>query len=225
MESKKIHLQDASEYAYLSIKEMISRDQLVPNQKITYEQLAKKLELSKTPIVSALNRLKQEEFVISIPNRGFFIKEVSIDELNELFVVRRALEILSIEESPQNGTPDMLREVEKAMMAHRKYDFSTPTRNRLALDAAFHLKIAEMTQNKSLIRLLRHVFEHIYLRHRTEGIFPERFKFAVKEHQNIFESIKKKDLAQAIENVKLHIEAQRVSTIKAIQLGSLSYNF
>ncbi len=225
MKSKKIPLPDASECAYLSIKEMIFRDQLVPNQKITYDQLTKKLKLSKTPIINALNRLKQEEFVVSIPNRGFFIKEASIDELKELFVVRRGLEVLNIEESIPYERPDMLREVERAMIAHQQYDPRTPTRNRLALDAAFHLKIAETTQNKSLVRLLRHVFEHIYLRHRTEGIFPERFKLAVEEHRNIFESIKRKDLSQAIENVKLHIEAQRDSTVKAIQLGSLSYVF
>jgi len=54
---------------------MIARYELVPGQKITYDQLAERINLSKTPIINALNRLEQEEFVFFNPeSRVFFIK-------------------------------------------------------------------------------------------------------------------------------------------------------
>ncbi|MBI5966271.1 MAG: GntR family transcriptional regulator, partial [Deltaproteobacteria bacterium] len=91
MKSKGIPPKNASERAYKAIKAMISQYQLMPSQKITYIQLSEKLKMSKTPIINALHRLEQEEFVLSLPNRGFFVKEIDIEEVAELFKVREAL--------------------------------------------------------------------------------------------------------------------------------------
>jgi DNA-binding GntR family transcriptional regulator len=75
----------ATERAFKSIKEMIFNYQLIPGQNFDYIQLAERLNMSKTPIINGLHRLEQEEFVVSVPNRGFFVKEMDIKEVNELF--------------------------------------------------------------------------------------------------------------------------------------------
>ncbi len=75
-------------------------------------------------------------------------------------------------------------------MAHRNYQDDIFTRKRYALDAAFHLKIAEMSKNKYLLKLLRQILEHIYFRHRTEGIPSKRLIESPKEHQEILQAIK-----------------------------------
>lgn len=225
MESKAFPPENASNRAYRAIKEMISQYQLVPGQKITYDQLAKKIRVSKTPIINALNRLEQEEFVFSIPNRGFFVKEIDIEEVAELFKVREALEMAVMEASIRNQDPKMMKEVEKAMIAHREYHYDIVTRKRLALDASFHLKIAEMGRNKNLMRLLRHVFEHIYLRHRSEGIPPQRLVTAAEEHQGIFNAIKEKNIPKAKKFMLQHVRAGQISTIKGIQKAVGSFEF
>lgn len=225
MESKTFPPESASNRAYRAIKEMISQYRLVPGQKITYDQLVKKLKVSKTPIINALNRLEQEEFVFSIPNRGFFIKEIDIEEVAELFKIREGLEMLVMEACIRNQDPKMMKEIEKAMVAHREYHYDIVTRKRLALDASFHLKIAEMGQNKNLTRLLRHVFEHIYLRHRSEGIHPKRLITAAEEHQKIFEAIKEKNIPKAKKLMLQHVRAGQISTIRGIQKAVGSFEF
>jgi DNA-binding GntR family transcriptional regulator len=104
--------QNATNRVYKAIKEMISKYELVPGQKITYDQLAEKFKLSKTPIINALHRLEQEEFVISLPNRGFFIKEIHPEEFENLYRIREALEMLSIDECIKHGSPKMLKRIE-----------------------------------------------------------------------------------------------------------------
>jgi len=211
--------------AYKAIKEMIFTYQLVPGQKVTYQQLAEKLKMSKTPIINALNQLAKEEFVLSLPNRGYFISELSIEEVAEMFKIREALEMLVVEESIRNQDPQMLKEIEKAMMAHRQYKFDIMTRRRLALDATFHLKIAKMSGNKNLVRLLKHVFEHIYLRHRSEGISPKRLVEAPREHQKIIEAIKQKNMKRAKGLVRKHVMTGKISTIRGIQRAGEGVNF
>lgn len=212
-------LPSASETAYTAIKKMISTYQLVPGQKMDYAFLAQKLKMSKTPIVNALNRLEQEEFVVSLPNRGFFIKEAEIKEVTELFRVREGLEMIVVEDGIINSTPHMLREIETAMITHAKYDYQTSSRHRQILDASFHLKIAEMTENRNLCRLLKYVFEHIYLRHRVEGLPPQRFAQTAKEHQNILAAIKKKNVKRAKKLMTDHIRAGKIAVMWSLERG------
>jgi DNA-binding GntR family transcriptional regulator len=225
MASELVSLQNATNRAYRAIKEMIARYELVPGQKITYDQLVEKIKLSKTPIINALNRLEQEEFVFSIPNRGFFIKAIDIEEVAELFEVREALEMMVIVNSLKNQNCRMMKAIEKAMVAHREYLYDIVTRKRQALDATFHLKIAEMGGNKSLTRILKHVFEHIYLRHRSEGIHPQRLKTSAEEHQKIFEAIQEENLPQAKRLMMEHVRAGKTSTIKGIQKAAGNFEF
>ena len=223
MKSRHHQNTNTSALAYDGIKEMISQYQLIPGQKVTYESLSKKLNLSNTPIINALHRLEQEEFVTSVPNRGFSIREISIEEVKEAFRVREVLEMLAIEEAIKNQTPDDLRELEKARLAHRQID--NLTRKRLAMDAAFHLRIAQIGGNHFLARLLKHLFEHIYLRHRTEGIGHHRIAESAKEHRNIFMALKEKNTAKAKRHLKSHIRESRKATLHGIQEAGISYRF
>jgi DNA-binding GntR family transcriptional regulator len=225
MKSENFSFKNATDRAYRTIKEMISQYQLVPGQKITYDQLVEKIKMSKTPIINALNRLEQEEFVSSIHNRGFFIKSIDINEVDELFEVREALESKTIAASIKNQTPEMINEIEKAMINHREYHSDIVTRKRQALDAIFHLRIAEMSGNKNLTRILKHVLEHIYLRHRHEGIPPQRQFVTAKEHQAIFDAIRNKNVSKAQKLMLKHVQGGKISTIRAIQKEAESFEF
>jgi len=225
MQIKTSPLENATNCAYQAIKKMIMQYQLVPGQKITYDQLSEKIKLSTTPIINALNRLKQEDFVSFIPNRGFFIKSIDVEEIAELFEVRQALESKTVVDSIKNLKPEMMKSIEEAMVAHREYYYDIVTRKRQALDASFHLKIAEMSGNKSMTIILKHVFELIYLRHRSEGISPERQIESAEEHQAIFDAIREKDVSTAQEMMVRHVQAGKYSTIKAIRKQAESFEF
>ncbi len=216
---------NANEQAYRSIKEMIAQYQLIPGHKMTYSQLAERLNMSKTPITNALNRLEQEEFVIALPNKGFFVKEIDVDEVKELFEVRKALQVLSVEHSIRNYRQDLMDKIKIAMMQHREYCLEGLTRKRQAADATFHLAIAEMGGNKYLGKVLKQVFERIYLRHRVEGISPERLVAAVKEHEEIFNTIKEKNLSKARACVRRHEEHGRIATTNGIISTKENYYF
>jgi DNA-binding GntR family transcriptional regulator len=72
---------------------MIFRQELSPGQRLIYRDLSLKLNISQTPVVTALNRLEQEGFLICESFRGFYIKPIDIQEAWDLFGVREALEV------------------------------------------------------------------------------------------------------------------------------------
>jgi DNA-binding GntR family transcriptional regulator len=210
-----------STLAYNSIKEMIFQYQLIPGQKITYDFLARKLKVSNTPIINALHRLEQEDIVVSIPNRGFVIRDVNIEEVEEYFRIRAALEMLAIEDAIKNHKPKQLRELNSARRIHQ--EFKVFSRNRLVKDAAFHLKIAEIGGNRLLARLLKHLFEFIYLRLRTESLPFHRIAETIEEHQEIYTAIENKNLIRARAYIKRHIAQDRKATIEGIHEANTAY--
>jgi DNA-binding GntR family transcriptional regulator len=195
---------------------------LVPGQKITFDFLAKKLKLSNTPIINALYRLEQEGIVLSIPNRGFSIREARIEEVEDYFRVRAALEMLAIEEAIRNLTPEKLKRINSAKRVHQKYKVFS--RNRVVKDADFHLSIAEIAGNTFLVSLLRHVFEFIYLRLRAEALPFHRIAESINEHEEIIAAIESKNFLRARACIKKHIARDRKATIAGFHETNTSYS-
>ena len=73
------------------------------------------------------------------------------------------------------------------------------------MDIAFHSRMVELADNKPLIKMLRGVFEHIYLAYRFEEIPLSRKVPAEEEHREIIEVIKERDLTKAKNLVSQHI--------------------
>ncbi|MFX4891490.1 hypothetical protein ABTB75_19265, partial [Acinetobacter baumannii] len=67
----------------------------------------------------ALNRLTTEEFVVGMEQRGFYVKEVSKEELQELTKTRCWVEGLALRESMQNATQGW---EEALLVAHHRLD-------------------------------------------------------------------------------------------------------
>lgn len=68
-------------------------------QSVNLAALARQLNVSVTPIREALTQLQQSQVIEAIPNRGFFIKELSHVEAKNLYEIVAQLEVLALEES------------------------------------------------------------------------------------------------------------------------------
>lgn len=109
------------------------------------------------------------------------------------------------------------------MIIHSQTDYNSPTttRYRWGLDVSFHLKIAEMAGNINLSRILKHVCELIYLRHRIEGFSLRRLGETASEHMEIFRAIQTGSMSDAKVKMSKHLKAGMDSTISGIQAGKI----
>lgn len=72
---------------------------LQEGQTINLAALARRLDVSVTPIREALTQLQQSRIITAIPNRGFIISELSLKEARDLYELVADLEVLAIENS------------------------------------------------------------------------------------------------------------------------------
>jgi DNA-binding GntR family transcriptional regulator len=204
------------EKAYWQIKNMIFQQKIGPGQKLIYRDLSEKLDMSKTPIMYALSRLEHEGFVELLPNLGYFVKEMDLQEFNDLFEVREALEVHAVGLAIDNQTTEDLETLSRKILQHLEYMPPFYDRKKLVLDAEVHLQIAVMSRNKVLLKQLRQIFEHIYLRYRVERMHPVRLTISSEEHKELDEMIRNREREGAERMIRLHIRTAKEMMISGM---------
>ena len=196
----------ATEQAYLQIKNMIYYNEVVPGQKLIYQDLAKRLNISVTPVIQALNRLvEHSNLVRHESNRGYFVGEITETEARELYEAREALEIYMIPLIIKNINPKALNSIREAF--REPISPALPQYRRLILlkDTQFHLRMAEYAHNSVLLRMLTGIFEQIYLKYPPEYLTDTRVKSHAKEHRAVLDAIRRGDIDKATSFIKEHI--------------------
>lgn len=197
------------EEAFRKIKQLIYNRQLVPGQRLVYDDLAKMLNMSRTPIINALNRLEQQGMVVSESYRGFYVKPMDLEEVWDAFGLREAIESYAVEIAISKADENDFKKIEEKIIEHKNYKPPYYDRKKLFLDASFHLQIAETTGNRVLKKQLRWNFEHVYLRAKLNDYNPERMKDAQLEHHALLKQMRNRDVLGSIATIRNHIQTAR----------------
>jgi DNA-binding GntR family transcriptional regulator len=125
---------------------------LLPGERIVEAQLARQLGISRAPIREAARLLEREGLIVSHPGRGFIVRKITIQELQEIYDVRACIECFAVRravEARDEGLVDELgRIAHRLMRANRTGAFS----QQVAEDYNFHRSIVAAARNKRLLR-------------------------------------------------------------------------
>jgi len=67
-------------WVYSKIKEMMLHYQIIPGQRLVFIELAQRLGVSRTPVNNALSILANEGFLDFVPDQGYRVHEITLDE-------------------------------------------------------------------------------------------------------------------------------------------------
>ena len=207
---------------YNQLKSMMYNQELVPGQKLILQDIARRLKTSTTPILQALNRLENAKLVRYVPNKGFFVAEITENEARELYQAREALEIYLIPTLLENMTEENISAIRESFRDHQ--DSNSPDYRRLLMykDASFHLTIAKASANQVIVDLLEMVMERIYLKYRSEYLGDERIQKVLKQHRGILDALRHRDEEKAIQRTKEHIQTGLEHMISSLNNTRLS---
>ena len=198
--------ENLSARVYNQIKNLILCNEVMPGQKLHHQQLSERLGVSRTPVREALTRLVQEGYVAFLPNRGFTCKEIRMQEAEELYELREALEAFAVEKAIANLTDEAVDKLRTKIKSYGEDLHKRFTRDRLVYDQDVHLEIARLTGNDTLKNSLSHVFERIVLKRRTDGLYDAaRGVSAHEEHLTLLAAMEQRDVAAATRIIRNHI--------------------
>ena len=86
---------DLVEQVYERLVDAISQGQLSPGQRITQEELAEQLNVSRQPVLQALRMLKHDGLVLDAPGRGVLVAPLTSALTAQVYELRGALDALA----------------------------------------------------------------------------------------------------------------------------------
>ncbi|MFQ5684654.1 MAG: GntR family transcriptional regulator [Candidatus Binatia bacterium] len=219
-------VENLSARVYHEIKSLILRNEIMPGEKLHHQELSDRLGVSRTPVREALTRLVQEEYVNLLPNRGFICKEIGMQEAEELYDLREALEAFAVEIAIAKLNDNALEELRQKIELYGRDIQKRFTRERLIYDQSIHLGIAEIGGNDTLKRTLRQVFERIILKRKTDGLYHHlRGVTAHKEHLKLLATMRQRNVSEAVSIIRAHIQAGKRNVLSDLKHKNEIRNF
>jgi len=195
---------------YEKLKSQIINFTLKPGQKLQDRQLGLQFGVSRTPVREALNRLVQEGFVRQISGGGYFVKEITIKGIENLYEVREALEVLAAQQAIQKINNRQIKKLSDILKSHKKLIQKGESQGRLLEDADFHKTIAISSGNQYLYEIINNIFDKISTFRAIDILTLQRAKIAYQQHKEIFDLLKEKDTQGLKRKLGKHIsEAKR----------------
>lgn len=189
--------------AYDRFRDALRRGTLSPGQRVLETEIAEAFGMSRTPVREAIRRLQAEGLVAQLPGRGLCVAQYDHAEVDELYVMREALEGTAARLAAANaGRPDiglLQRMVEE--------EAGLPAEALAEHNRRFHRALHQAAHNRYLLRSLSALSDALLLLGPTTLDRPGRAAKARKEHAKIVAAIAARDEAGAEAAARAHIAA------------------
>ena len=172
---------------------------LKPKEKIFEEDLAKRFNISRSPIREAFRILESEGLIIIVPRRGAYVSDIDEEDIERINDIRIVLEGLCVRLACRNITGEGLEQLStiaaKMTAAGEKNNYQ----EYFKLNKKFHTTIYEFTQNNYLNKMLSTLSElsHRYRFYVSYFTLKSQIRQLDKWHSELIEMLRKKDEKQA----------------------------
>ncbi|MFA0888420.1 MAG: GntR family transcriptional regulator [Synergistales bacterium] len=173
--------------AYKWIKDAIDGGVLKTGEPLSENRLSQEIEISRTPIREALRVLAQEGYVRIVPAKGAFVSEVSLEDLKEIYDIRKLLEPFAAVSAVHRVPEAEIRALENEwhdIQGRVAKGESVPWSDLAAIDQRFHFTLIRHSTNKRIQQIL----------------------FSYHAQIERFQSLSAKSLANVEDTVRQHIE-------------------
>ncbi|WP_158784605.1 GntR family transcriptional regulator [Pantoea sp. BAV 3049] len=201
--------------AYERIKEMILNMEIAPGSSLTEMGLIEQLAMSRTPVREALYRLQQESFVELAPRKGWFVAEIKLRDIQELFLIREALEGIATRNATHRLSEEQLQQ-----MQHYLASIET---SLLADEAAvsdpgdsLHEMIFTCIDNHYINTIMTNYIDRLRQFHIIASRLPGRKLQSYYEHREVLLALMARDENRAEEAMRQHIRSSMNSILDCI---------
>lgn len=213
---KEIETSDLTVKAYTAIRQMLFYNEIQPGQKIKYKDLANRIGVSMTPVIQALKWLEFRNIVRHENNKGYYINEVSLKEITEIYNARLLIEVALVPDTIKNLNADGIKKLQKAMEKYKTAVAEDNYYKRIMTDMGFHMCLASLADSKIQLQILQELFDVLLLRYSRNLYFSSVMDTSLKEHSDILECLEKADEEGVSNALIYHITIVKDHIIKGM---------
>lgn len=188
------------------IERRIIAGEVEPGAKLNEAELAAAMGISRGPVREAFRALEQAGLVHTEKNRGVFVRQVSLQEANDIYEVRAALEAQIGRLAAKRITAEQLERLRGVVKRMHAVGRSRDPDAYFPLNLEFHETLAEACGNRALATNYRRVVNELNL-YRRQAIMRnvDIIPVSTKEHEAIVEAVAQGDAAAAERLLYAHV--------------------
>jgi DNA-binding GntR family transcriptional regulator len=200
---------NTTEEIYQKIKQDIMTGTLQPSDRLATEKLAAQYKVSRTPVREALKKLEKDGLIETKSNAGAMIKQVDIEEISDIYEIRKALEVIAIKKVIKKGiAKKLLKELEECCAKRKSSDKLEDLED---CDRNFHMNICRASGSKLILNVMENYMVLLSSFNAGMRIMQKRDlsrdSLSNEEHENILEAIKNEDSQKAVLMLEKHIDS------------------
>jgi len=187
--------------AYDKIKRMILNGELKQGQAISINSMAATLDISRTPVTNACQRLEFEKLLTVLPKQGVLINTISLETACGIYELRAAIESYNAKRVLDKLTENDIMALEDSLKKQKKYHKESNSLMFMDEDIFFHRYILEKSVNYELLSVVNQLYDRAYILG-AKNSNPIRMEQSIIEHEKILNAIRNKNkqvFADAIE--------------------------
>lgn len=194
-----------SDQAYGKLRSLIITGDLPVGEPLSERGLSERFKMGRMPVREAIKELAKEGLVRSFQGRGTFIRQLTFDELRDIFETRQGLEGIAARLASLRGVTPELQQLGKRMReVGEAPEFDTPEAKRAGKE--FHRELVNASRNQQLIKIYNDLAAQIELSWRPNAQYqPVRSRKSNCEHLAILDSVEKGEADRAEKQMREHL--------------------
>ena len=200
--------------AFQAIRDSILEGHLTPGEIYNEMTLAKELGISRTPVREALLELSAQGLVTYLPRKGVMVNHFGKHDIEEIFELRKAIELATVEKVARYYKSLDLSTIERALEKQKKALKKKDPKTYLHFDRMFHVTLTKLTNNRRFVDIIENIRDLFQLT-ATQALTNEnRWQEVIKEHEKVLNAIKQGNVTQSRKAMSYHLDRSKNSVLE-----------
>ena len=193
-----------AELAYKELSHRILIQEIAPNERIKEQFWSQQLKVNRAAIRESLTRLLGEGVLRQGERGGYFVAEMTKDEIHEIRELREILETAAFALACDRATVKQIKEIEETCDDFGNFVKKNYLTAAHEADLRFHQLLISASKNARLAQLYNRSHIPLFQRRSQTSAHLEDFIQTEKEHRKILEALKRKDKKAGVQFLREH---------------------
>lgn len=206
-----------NQIVYNGLRAAIIKGIIPVGERINEKKYSLELNVSRTPIREALYRIQSEGLIEHIPNYGFVIKKITVDDAEEIYKLRVALDALAAVNAMQLMTDNEFKEMKSLLDKTEEFEEKGDIASVIKLFSNFNDMIYTYSNMPLLKSFIYHLRDYLARFRDISLLDDNRRRKAFYEHKLIYYCLRDKDEKEITSLINKHLEYSKKFIIEEIK--------
>jgi DNA-binding GntR family transcriptional regulator len=210
-------------YVFENLKQAIVRGDFSPGNRLVESRIAEAMGISRTPVREAIHKLEREGLIKKLPQGGFYVLNLTREEIEETFGIRSVLESYAARLAAINHQKEELEPLEEKIGEFQYFLNRGEMGTLLKINTEFHNLLYAMSRSPKLIKMINDLQDQIYRFRKIILNIETMAKTSNDDHRQMLSAMKTRDADRVETLVRQHILRGQRIVLKELENGAREF--